>query len=85
MVSEKHTAFAQAWSAMAIQTALASQALAASSVRSFFSLWFGEKAPTQVSTAKLFRQGAAILNAGLLPVHRAATANARRLGRVKRR
>ena len=85
MVSEKQAAFSEAWTAMAIQTALANQALAASMVRALYSMWFAAKAPKRVSTAKLFQYGARVLNAGLSPVHRTATANVKRLRRIKRR
>ena len=85
MVAEKRVAFAQAWQAMATQTVLAGQAMAWSFARSFWSApGRGKITPAKVA-AQL--QGAAlgVLGKGLAPVHRKATANAKRLGRSKHR
>jgi len=83
MVAEKGTAFAQAWQAMAMQTLVANQAMAASFVRSFWSPR-GKVTPAKVA-ARLHGAALGVLGKGLAPVHRKATANARRLARTKRR
>ena len=85
MVAEKGESFVQAWQAMAMQTVLANQAMAASFALSFWSLSpRGKITPVKVA-AQL--QGAAlgVLDKGLAPVHRKATANAKRLARTKLR
>jgi len=80
MGSEKVVAFAVSWNAMVLQALRVQQALYFSFVRSLWSPWLGSRASSR-TTAQL--QGAAlgILNKGLGPVHRTATANARRLTR----
>ena len=85
MFAEKGAAFAQAWQAMAMQTMLANQALAFSFARSFWSASSRGKITPSKVVAQL--QGAAlgVLGESLAPVHRKATANARRLARTKRR
>lgn len=85
MVAEKGAVFAQAWQAMATQAVLANQAMVFSFARSFWPMsGRGKITPAKVA-AQL--QGAAlgVLGKGLAPVHRKATANARRLARTKRR
>jgi hypothetical protein len=85
MILEKKTAFAQAFQAMASQTARANQSLAASYLRSMWSPTFWGK-PSLVKTAAQV-QGAAlgILGKSMAPVHRRAVANAKRLARTKLR
>ncbi|MES2959747.1 MAG: polyhydroxyalkanoate granule-associated phasin [Pseudomonadota bacterium] len=85
MAAEKGAAFVEAWQAMATQTVLAHQAMAMSFARSFWSLApRGRLTPARVA-AQL--QGAAlgVIAKGLAPVHRKATANAKRLARTKLR
>lgn len=85
MLAEKKTAFAQAWQAMASQSLLANQALAASFLRSFWS----PNHRSRPTIASMFSQvqGATlgVLSKGLAPVHRKAVANAKRLARTKLR
>jgi hypothetical protein len=83
MVKEKEVAFAQAFTAMAKQTAVAQQALAASMFRSFWSPSFkGKSSPVAVA---LQMQAAAmgIVNKGMAPVHQKAVANAKRLAKTR--
>jgi hypothetical protein len=85
MVAEKHTAFSEAWQAMASQSVRANQALAASLMRS---VWSPARAP-KPTPAKLVAQVHAaslgVLGKGMDPVHRKAVANAKRLARTKLR
>lgn len=76
MVAEKQVAFAQAWMAMFTEGWRLQQQMALA--------WLGGATATRQSA--LARKGAArIAGAGLAPVHRKATANARRLARTKLR
>ncbi|AVS77937.1 hypothetical protein C8246_03020 [Paracidovorax avenae] len=80
MVAEKQWAFVQSWAAMGMQTLLAQQAMAASMMRLWWTPW------TMATGPQLARQwqdaAAGVLGKGLVPVHRAAVANARRLART---
>jgi hypothetical protein len=73
MGAEKIAAVNEAWGAMAVETFRANQQLTLSFMRS---LWF----PWQMSNAAL-----GILGKGMAPVRRRAVANAKRLGRPRRR
>ena len=82
MGAEKVVAFTRAWNAMVLQTMRANQVLALRMLRA------AGPAATSASSAMAIGeavQAAAvgILGKGLAPVHRTATANARRLARVK--
>ena len=83
MVAEKNAAFVEAWRAMAVQTVLANQALAASFLRSFFTVARGRKPSAARSASQFQRAALGIVGKGLTPVHRKATANAKRLARTK--
>ena len=81
MGSEKIAAANEAWSAMAVQSVLENQKLALSLLQSFWFPWMPRhSASKQFSDATL-----RILGEGMSPVRRRAVANARRLGRPKRR
>jgi hypothetical protein len=85
MIAEKNTAFVQSWGAMAVQAALASQALSAYFFRSFLTA-AGGKRPSAAATANQFHQATlGVLGKGLSPVHRKAVANAKRLSRTRLR
>ena len=80
---EKFAAAGEAWSAMAAQAFLENQKLALSFMQSF---WFPWMRPTPKSVTTQMNQATqAILGKGLAPVRRRAVANAKRLGRIKRR
>ncbi|HVE88161.1 MAG TPA: polyhydroxyalkanoate granule-associated phasin [Burkholderiaceae bacterium] len=84
MVAEKSAAFSESWNAMAVQVAVANQALASSFFKSF--LAFRGKKPSAVRSAvQLQRAALGVLGKGLAPVHRKVVANAKRLGRTKLR
>jgi len=75
MSTEKFTAFGEAWSAMALETWLAQQKMALSFMQSF---WL--PGTRQINNAAMD-----ILASGMTPIRRRAVANARRLGRPRRR
>jgi hypothetical protein len=81
---EKLIAFGASWGAMALQAMLASQALVTSHM---LSLWspFGRRPSAGGTALQLQRAALGILDKGLVPVHRKAVANAKRLERVKGR
>jgi len=82
MGTEKLAAFGEAWSAMAIQGLLEQQKLALSLVQSF---WFPWMRPRSSMARQLSDAGMSILGSGMAPVTRRAVANAKRLGRPRRR
>ncbi|MGZ8993405.1 MAG: polyhydroxyalkanoate granule-associated phasin [Burkholderiaceae bacterium] len=88
MSSEKVAAFGESWSQMAVQMLKANQRMA----QAWASAWFSPFRITSRAAARrsflstaAHMQGATlqVLASGLGPVHRRATANAKRLGRVK--
>ena len=85
MGAEKVTAFTQAWNAMAMQAVRANQALAATWMRTLWTPpWRAGKLPP--SAAAQWQSAAlGVIEKGIAPVHRTATANAKRLGRTKPR
>jgi hypothetical protein len=85
MVAEKNAAFIESWNAMAVQAVLANQALAASFFKSFFTAARGKKLSAARSSAQFRRAALKVLGKGFAPVHRTATANAKRLARTKLR
>ena len=79
MGAEKTAAFSESWNAMTMQALRANQALAASFLRSFWSPSLKGR-PSARAVAAL-----GVLGKGIAPVHRKATANAKRLARTKLR
>jgi hypothetical protein len=85
MVSEKHAAFVQAWSEMAMYTFRANLALATAMLRLFFTP-FSFKKPSAASVAAQVQNAAVgVLSKGLAPIHRKAVSNTRRLAKTKLR
>lgn len=82
MVDEKHTAFAESWSAMTAQAYAANQALALTVWRTLCYPWLGGGATPGAMVTQMHTAGMGVLNKGLAPVHRTAMANARRLART---
>ncbi|HEX5662531.1 MAG TPA: polyhydroxyalkanoate granule-associated phasin [Xanthomonadaceae bacterium] len=84
MGTEKVAALNEAWSAMALEAFQANQRLALSFMQSLWFPWVQPKrrpsASRQLSNAAL-----GIFGKGMAPVRRRAVANAKRLGRIKRR
>lgn len=85
MVAEKNAAFVESWNAMAVQAARANQALASSFFKSFFAAARGKKPSAAQAAAQYRRAALGVAAKGFAPVHRIATANAKRLGRIKLR
>lgn len=88
MSVEKIAAFGESWNQMALQMLKANQQMA----QAWMSAWWfplrmtsGAAARRSVSRAAAQMQGSAlrVMSGGLGPVHRRATANAKRLQRVK--
>lgn len=81
MITEKVEAVGEAWGKMAVKTFEANQELAFSLMKSWL-----RGSPSLVRQAGAVQRAAgSVLAAGIAPVHRRATANARRLSRVRRR
>ena len=81
MGTEKVQAYWESVNAMALQTVKMNQELALIAMRQWWSGWaspWSAMLPAQRAAARVLEQG-------LVPVHRAATANARRLGRARKR
>jgi hypothetical protein len=83
MHTEKTSAFAESWLAMASATMLAQQAMAMSAVQSFWSAPLGGRRHGQAARRRARQSALDIMSRGLAPVHRTAVANARRLARGK--
>ena len=85
MRTEKIIALGEAWNAMAMQAYLENQKLALSFMQS---VWFplARPRPSAKSASRQRRNAALrIFGQGMAPIHRRAVANAKRLGRSKRR
>jgi len=85
MVTEKTSAFGEAWNAMALQTMLANQALAASWLRALWVPSLARRPSAAAVAADLQHAALGVLGKGMAPVHRKAVANAKRLSRTKLR
>ncbi len=85
MVAEKNAAFSAAWTAMAWQTAVAQQTLAASFLTSMLSAGRGRRPSAAAAATQWHNAAVGVLGKGLAPVHRQAVANARRLAKTKLR
>lgn len=79
MGTEKVAAASEAWNAMALEAFRANQRLTLSFMQS---LWFPWVHPKR---RRLSNAALGILGKGMAPVRRRAVANAKRLGRIKRR
>lgn len=82
MGTEKIVAANEAWNAMALEAFRANQQLAFSFMRS---LWFPWARPRQSAARQLSDAALGVLGKGMAPARRRAVANAKRLGRIKRR
>jgi len=85
MGAEKTAAFSESWNAMTMQALCANQALAASFLRSFWSPSLKGRPSARAMAAQLHGAALGVLGKGIAPVHRKATANAKRLARTKLR
>ena len=85
MVTEKHTAFAEAWQAMAAHAVHTNEDLAASFIQSALSP-SSDSTPTVAEVTQQLRDAAeSVFGKGLAPIHRKAVANAKRLSKTKLR
>ena len=82
MANEKYVAFAQAWSAMAMQVFRANQTFTASMFHYIFS-FFSYRPSAASAAAQLQNAAIGVLGKGLAPIHRKAVSNARRLAKTK--
>ena len=82
MGAEKVAALNESWNAMAMQAVRANQTLTAAWLRSIWS-FSPARLPSHRAGASVQRATLDILSKGLAPVHRKATANAKRLGRIR--
>lgn len=87
MVSEKSTAFTEAWQAMAVQAFMAQQTMALTMMRSMWSptMWRHPVSGKAMAKMQNATMGAAmeVLGKGMAPVHRKAVANAKRLANTR--
>ena len=85
MGTEKITALNEALNAMAVQTFRANQQLTLSFMQSFWFPWVRGRPSLKSGSRQLRNAALGILGKGMAPVRRRAVANAKRLGRAKRR
>ena len=87
MGAEKAAAFYESWAAMGNAALRAQQSLWLTMMRNAAMVPWGAARPASVmpTTAALTQHALRVMSQGLAPVHRRATANAKRLGRVKAR
>jgi hypothetical protein len=85
MGAEKITALNEAWTAMAAQAFLENQKFALSFIQSLWLPWSRPNASVNSASRQLTDAWLGILGKGMAPVRRRAVANAKRLGRTKRR
>ena len=83
MVNEKHAAFAQAWSDMAMHAFRENQAFTASMLRFLFTPFSCKKPSAASAAAQVQNAAIGVLGKGLAPIHRKAVSNARRLAKTK--
>jgi hypothetical protein len=84
MGAEKVTALSESWNAMVMQAFFANQQLALSYMQSLWFPWLGRR-PSQAASRQLSNAALGILGSGMAPFHGRATANAKRLGRARRK
>ena len=85
MGTEKVAALTESWNAMAVEAFLANQKLALSYMQSLWFPWFGPRPTAKSASRQMTKAALGILGEGMAPIHRRAVANAKRLGRAKRR
>ena len=85
MGTEKLAACTESLAAMAAQTVVENQQLALYFMSAFWNPWKSPKLSGASVSKRLNKAGQSILAKGLVPVHRRAVANAKRLARTKRK
>jgi hypothetical protein len=85
MGTEKVAAVNEAWNAMAIRAFRENQQLTLSFMQALWFPWVRPKPSVKSASRRLRNAAHGILAKGIAPVRRRAVANAKRLGRTKRR
>lgn len=85
MGAEKIAAVNEAWNAMAVQAFWANQKLAVSFLQSLWFPWARPNFHAKRASRRLTSAGLDILGKGMAPIRRRAVANAKRLGRPRRK
>lgn len=85
MVSEKQSAFSQAWIAMATETLRTNQSIATSLFGGLLFPRSGTRSSMASITKTMQNASKSIFSKGLAPIHRTAVANSKRLGKAKAR
>lgn len=85
MGTEKVLAFNEAWSAMAVEAFQANQRLALSFMQSLWLPWLSPRSGAMSAARQLNDAALGVLGKGMAPIRRSAVANAKRLGRSKRK
>ena len=82
---EKIAAANEAWTAMATQAFLENQELALTFMQALWFPWIRPTPTVRSVSRQMNRAAVGILGKGMAPVRRRAAANAKRLGRIKRK
>jgi hypothetical protein len=82
MGAEKVAAFGESWNQMALQMLQANQQITQAWMAAW---WLPARRPFARIAAQMQDSALRVIGGGLAPVHRRATANAKRLGRAKTR
>jgi hypothetical protein len=85
MGTEKMAALNEAWTAVALESFRANQELALSFMQSLWFPWTGHKSSVKSASRQLTSAGLGVLGKGMAPIRRRVVANAKRLGRTKRK
>jgi len=85
MGTEKIAALNEAWNAMAVQAIREHQKLALSFMQSLWFPWVRPRSSVKSASRQLNNAALGILGKGMAPIRRRGVANAKRLGRAKRR
>jgi hypothetical protein len=85
MGAEKIAALNETWTAMAAQAFLENQKFALSFIQSLWFPWARPDATVKSASRQLTDAWLGVLGKGMAPVRRRAVANAKRLGRTKRK
>jgi hypothetical protein len=83
MLTEKHAAFAHAWSDMATHAFRENQAFTAYMLRFFFAPLSLKRRSAASTAAQVHRAAIGVFGKGLAPIHRKAVSNARRLAKTR--
>jgi len=85
MGAEKVAALTESWNAMAVQTFRANQQLLIAYMQSLWFPWLSPKSSAKSASSQLSNAALGILGKGMTPIRRRVVANAKRLGRTKKR